>query len=140
MRFCLSFGRGEMYVCRYPKPVGVQALRGAIQVPTDSPHALRESVPRLLTEVLRANQVNYDQIISMFFTATPDLTSDFPAAAARVLPVGDIPLICAAEIAVPGALERVVRVMIHIETDKARSELKHIYLDGAEVLRNDIAQ
>lgn len=118
----------------------VRALRGAIQVSRDAPEALRDSVPKLLTEILRENQISFDDVISILFTATPDLISDFPAAAARMLPVGDIPLICAAEIAVPGALERVVRVLIHVNTEKARSELKHIYLDGAEVLRRDLAQ
>lgn len=109
-------------------------------MPSDSPEALRVSVPRLLTEIMTVNEISFEQVVSILFTSTPDLISDFPAAAARVLPVGDIPLICASEIAVPGALERVVRVLIHVETEKARSDLKHVYLDGAEVLRKDLAQ
>jgi chorismate mutase len=79
-------------------------------------------------------------VVSILFTSTPDLVSDFPAAAARTLPVGEIPLICAAEIQVPGALERIVRVMMYVETTKLRSQMKHVYLDGAEVLRRDLAQ
>jgi chorismate mutase len=109
-------------------------------VSADTPEALRYSVPRLLTEVMRENGIAFDNLISILFTATPDLVSDFPAAAARTLPVGDIPLICAAEIDVPGALPRVIRVMVHAEVPKERSQIKHVYLDGAEVLRKDLAQ
>jgi chorismate mutase len=118
----------------------MRAVRGAIQVPSDTPEALRVSVPRLLEEMLRVNVLSFEDVVSILFTSTPDLVSDFPAAAARTLPVGEIPLICAAEIQVPGALERIVRVMMYVETTKLRSQMKHVYLDGAEVLRRDLAQ
>ena len=76
----------------------------------------------------------------MLFTATPDLVSTFPAGAARALDIGDVPLICAQEIDVPGAMPRVVRVMAHVESDLPRSRVAHVYLRGAEVLRADLAQ
>lgn len=120
--------------------MSVRAFRGAIQVEADSPAALASAVPKLLASIFDANGISYGNLISILFTATPDLVSDFPAAAARSLPLGDVPLICAAEIAVPGALPRVVRVLIHAESALLRNEIKHIYLDGAEALRRDIAQ
>lgn len=120
--------------------MAMRAIRGAIQLSEDTPDALREAVPRLLMEMLQANSLDFEAVSSILFTSTPDLVSDFPAAAARTLPVGDIPLICAAEIAVPGALAMVVRVMMYVESSARRSEIKHIYLDGAEVLRKDLAQ
>lgn len=98
------------------------------------------AVPRLLTELFKVNELDFEDGVSILFTATSDLKSDFPATAARSLPIGDLPLICAAEIDVPGALPRVVRVLVHVETNKARSEIRHVYLDGAEVLRKDLAQ
>lgn len=118
----------------------IRAIRGAIQVRDQSPDALYEAVPKLLSEVFAANGLAFSEGISVLLTATPDLTSDFPAAAARTLPIGDLPLICAAEIDVPGALPRVIRVLVHVETSKSRSEIHHVYLDGAEVLRKDLAQ
>ena len=118
----------------------VRAFRGAIQVEADSPTALARAVPKLLSNIFHANGIEYGDLISILFTATPDLVSDFPAAAARSLPLGDVPLICASEIAVPGALPRVVRVLIHADSGLMRSQVKHIYLDGAETLRRDIAQ
>lgn len=125
---------------KYPRHMSIRAIRGAIQVREDSLAALQTAVPRLLTELFEVNEIAFSDAISILFTATPDLTADFPAAAARSLPIGDLPLICASEIDVEGALPRVVRVLVHVETDKPRSEIRHVYLDGAEVLRKDLAQ
>ena len=90
--------------------------------------------------MLARNDLSTDDLVSVIFTCTPDLVSDFPAAAARTLGLGDVPLLCAQEMAVPGALERVVRVMAHAETPRERSQIAHVYLRGAEVLRQDLAQ
>ena len=76
----------------------------------------------------------------MLFTATPDLTAEFPALAARKLGFEDVPLLCAAEIDVPGAMPRVVRLMMHVNTDRSRDQVQHVYLRGAGALRLDIAQ
>ncbi len=99
-----------------------------------------EATAELVSEVVRRNELSTDDVISVLFTATPDLTSEFPALAARELGFTDVPLMCATEIAVPRALPRVVRLMAHVETDKARDELQHVYLRGAQALRLDIAQ
>lgn len=101
---------------------------------------MAEAVPRLISAVLSQNAIDFDALISILFTATPDLVSDFPAAAARSLPLGDVPLICATEIAVANSLPRVIRILIHFETDLKRDHIKHVYLDGAEALRQDLAQ
>ena len=90
--------------------------------------------------MLDANRVDTSALISILFTCTPDLVSDFPAAAARELGLGDVPLMCATEIAVPGALPRVVRLMAHAELDVDRADVQHVYLHGATALRRDLAQ
>ena len=93
-----------------------------------------------MTEVLTRNELSTDDVISVVFTTTADLTAEFPALAARKLGFQDVPLLCAAEISVPGAMPRVVRLMMHIETDMPRSQVQHVYLRGAAALRLDIAQ
>ena len=120
--------------------MAVRAIRGATRLGADDPVEMSEAVVELVTAMLERNDVDRADLISALFTATPDLVSMFPAAAARGLGLGDVPLICAQEIDVAGALTRVVRVMAHIETERSRSELVHVYLRGAEVLRQDLAQ
>ncbi|RII18890.1 Chorismate mutase AroH [Streptomyces sp. YIM 130001] len=99
-----------------------------------------EQVAQLLTAVLERNELSHDDLISVWFTATPDLHSAFPAAAARGLGIVDVPLICAQELDIEDAMPRVVRVLAHIESDKPRSEITHVYLGAAAALRKDIAQ
>ncbi|MQA94940.1 MAG: chorismate mutase [Streptosporangiales bacterium] len=120
--------------------MAVQAIRGAVQVDADERELVLEATTELVNEVMTRNALDTDDVISVIFTATPDLTSEFPALAARKLGFTDVPLLCAAEIAVPGALPRVVRLMAHVETDRPRSEIQHVYLRGAQALRLDIAQ
>ncbi len=118
----------------------VRAIRGATQLRNDDPGEMAEVVTELLMEIFIKNSLEKDDLISIFFTATEDLISDFPAAAARKLDLGDIPLICAREIPVKNSLPRVVRVMVHAHSELSHSEIKHIYKRGADVLRRDIAQ
>jgi chorismate mutase len=118
----------------------VRAFRGATQLKRDDPQELKSAVTELLTELFEKNAIKKSELISIFFTATPDLVSDFPAAAARSLDLGDIPLMCAVEIAVEGSLPRVVRVMVHAHSQLPHAQARHLYLRGAEVLRRDIAQ
>ncbi|GII65718.1 chorismate mutase [Sphaerisporangium krabiense] len=118
----------------------VRAVRGAVQVEADTREAILAGVTELVTAVMERNALTTDDVISVIFTATPDLTSEFPALAARKLGFHDVPLICASEIDVPGALPRVVRLMAHIETARPRQEIQHVYLKGAAALRVDIAQ
>lgn len=120
--------------------MAVRAVRGAVQLDRDEAGHMNEKVAELLTAVLERNALTADDLISVWFTATPDLHSDFPAAAARKLGIVDVPLICAQELDVAGAMPRVVRVLAHIETDLARSEISHVYLGAAAALRKDIAQ
>lgn len=120
--------------------MSVKAIRGAIQVEANSIDAIRSGVVELLPEILRANALTTNEVISVLLTATPDLTAEFPAAFAREIGFENIPLICAVEIDKPSALPRVIRVMVHVETDKEREEIKHIYLRGAIALRKDLAQ
>jgi chorismate mutase len=120
--------------------VAVRAVRGAIQVDADDRDEILAGTTELIEEVLGRNQLSQDDLISVVFTATPDLTAEFPAYAARKLGFSDVPLLCATEIAVPGAMPRVLRLLAHIETDKARAELHHVYLRGAAALRRDLPQ
>lgn len=101
---------------------------------------MHEQVSELLTAVLERNDLVADDLISVWFTATPDLHSDFPAAAARGLGIVDVPLICAQELDITGAMPRVVRVLAHVETALPKSDINHVYLGAAAALRRDIAQ
>nr|WP_199293755.1 chorismate mutase [Streptomyces sp. SID8499] len=120
--------------------VAVRAVRGAVQLERDEAGHMSEQVEALLTAVLERNGLTADDLISIWFTATPDLHSDFPAAAARRLGILDVPLICAQELDIEGAMPRVVRVLAHIESDRPRAEIAHVYLGAAAALRKDIAQ
>ncbi|MEU1385752.1 chorismate mutase [Nonomuraea sp. NPDC048881] len=118
----------------------VRAIRGAIQVDADDRDSIIQGTTELVQAIMERNSLTTDDVISVLFTATPDLTSEFPALAARKLGFHDVPLICCTEIGVPGALPRVVRLMAHVETDRPRAEMQHVYLRGAVALRQDIAQ
>jgi chorismate mutase len=120
--------------------VAVRAIRGATQVAADDRDEVLGATRELVSTVLERNELDPADLISILFTATPDLVSEFPALAARELGLGDVPLMCATEIAVPHALPRVLRLMAHVETPKTRAEVQHVYLRGAVALRRDIAQ
>ena len=118
----------------------VRAVRGAIQIDADNRDAILAGAAELIVEILRRNELTSPDLISMVFTATPDLTAEFPAYAARQLGLVDVPLLCASEIAVPGAMPRVLRVLVHTETALDRSAIRHVYLGGAAALRTDLPQ
>ncbi|MDS1269312.1 chorismate mutase [Lipingzhangella sp. LS1_29] len=120
--------------------MAVRAIRGAVQVEADERELVLEATSELIATVLERNGLTSADVISILFTATPDLTSEFPALAARKLGLVDVPLMCAVEIDVAGALPRVVRLMAHVETERPRDGLAHVYLRGAQALRLDIAQ
>jgi len=120
--------------------VTVRAIRGAIQVDADDRDAILESTAELVTAVMSRNDLTPDDVISVLFTVTPDLTAEFPALAARKLGFHAVPLMCSTEIPVPGAMPRVVRLMAHVDTDLTRAQIQHVYLRGAVALRQDIAQ
>ena len=121
-------------------PPAVRALRGATTVDADTEEQVHERVQALITEMLARNDVGKDDIISIFFTATDDVRSVFPAAAARAMGLGDVPLLCARELDVKGGTPFVIRVLMHLSTDKARGELHHVYLEGARTLRDDLPE
>ena len=118
----------------------VWALRGAISLDEDSPEEIDVQVRRLLGEMLARNDVDHDDIISVWFTATGDVCSAFPAAAARAMGLGDVPLLCAREMDVPGGMAQVVRVLMHVHTERPRAALRHVYLDRARSLRDDLPE
>jgi chorismate mutase len=118
--------------------VAVRAVRGATQLEVDEREHLLERVAELITAVLEGNDLSTDDLISVLFTVTPDLSSEFPAVAGRQVGLVDVPLICAQEIDVPGALPRVVRMMLHTETPRSREQVQHVYLHGAVALRPDL--
>jgi chorismate mutase len=120
--------------------VAVRAIRGAVQIEANERAAILEGTTELVTEVMTRNDLAPGDVISVLFTTTPDLTAEFPALAARKLGFQDVPLLCASEIDVPGAMPRVVRLMMHVETALPRREITHVYLRGASALRLDIAQ
>ena len=121
-------------------PSAVRALRGATTVDADTPEQLHERVQALLQRMLERNGVDKDDCISILFTATDDIHSMFPAQAAREIGFGDVPLICARELDIENATSMCVRIMMHINTDKARNELHHVYLEGAKGLRDDLPE
>lgn len=116
----------------------MRGIRGAVCLTADDAVQMREAVGELLTAMLERNELTTMQVVSVIFTSTPDLTCAFPAAGAREVGFGDIPLLCAQEINVAGSLERVVRILMHVESDAPRSSVQHVYLRGAEVLRMDL--
>jgi chorismate mutase len=97
-----------------------------------------EATAELVRAVLDRNDLTPADLISVIFTATPDLTAEFPAYAARAIGITDVPFLCATEIDVPGAMPRVVRLLAHVESPRSREEIRHVYLRGAAALRTDL--
>ncbi|CAN5191742.1 chorismate mutase [soil metagenome] len=120
--------------------MAVRAIRGAIQLERDEEDHLLRSTAELLSKALHANEIDTDALISVMFTATPDITSQFPALAARELGLGDVPLMCAVEMNVKGSMPLVIRLMALVETETPRKYIQHSYLRGAVALRLDLAQ
>jgi chorismate mutase len=115
-------------------------IRGATCLTADDAGEMGEAVGELLTAMLERNGLSSADLVSIILTGTPDLTSAFPAAGARAIGLVDVPLLCAQEMDVTGALARVVRVLMHAESDRERAAIQHVYLRGAEVLRQDLVQ
>jgi len=118
----------------------LRAIRGAITVDRDAPELVYAATRELLSEIIARNGVDLDHIISVIFTVTPDLTSAFPAMAARSMGWLDVPLLCTMEIPVPGAMAHCIRVLLHVESDRQRSAIQHVYLGEAQSLRPDISE
>jgi chorismate mutase len=120
--------------------MAVRAVRGAIQIDANERDDILKGTAELVTEVLQRNNIEPEDLISIVFTATPDLNAEFPAYAARQMGLTDVPLLCTTEIAVPGSMPRVLRLMAHVETPLTRADIRHVYLRGASALRTDLPQ
>ena len=120
--------------------MALRAIRGAIQVPANTAGDIASGVQELIAAILKANELIPSDVISVFFTSTVDLDAAFPAAACREMGFSNVPLIGSVEVAVPGALDKTVRAMLHVETGRTPEQITHVYLHGAASLRRDIAQ
>ena len=116
----------------------LRALRGATTVEVDEVEHLTTRMVELFEELFARNEIGHDDLVSIIFTATDDIRCTFPATAARTFGLGDVPLICARELDVEGATPLCVRVMLHLESDRPRDQLHHVYQHGAANLRDDL--
>ncbi len=117
----------------------MRALRGAITVEGNDRDAIVAGTGELLETMIARNGVDGDDLVSMIFTATPDLDAEFPAIAARRLGLAHVPLLCSVELDVKGAMPRCVRVLMHLYTERGPDELQHVYLRDARELRTDLS-
>jgi chorismate mutase len=117
----------------------VRGIRGATTVPANTREDILRAADELLTAIVTANDIRQDHVASIVFTTTPDLNAEFPAVAAREAGWTDVALECVHEMNVPGSLARCLRILMHVNTDRSLSEIKHVYLHGARVLRRDLA-
>ena len=120
--------------------MAVRAVRGATQLEDDVREHMLDRVAEMVTDVMTANGLEVDDFISIIFTATADLVSEFPAYAARGLGFSDVPLICARELEIEGSMPRVVRMLAHVESDLPKADVTHVYLHGAANLRRDLTR
>lgn len=117
--------------------MAVRGIRGATVVAKDEREAVLAATRELLESIVRANGLAVRDVASVIFTVTPDIRSEYPARAARELGWHDVALLGAVEMDVPGGLARCIRVLLHVNTDLAPAQLKHIYLREARTLRTD---
>ncbi len=116
----------------------MRALRGATTVESDTEYAITAGVQELIGQMLDRNGVAVDDLISIVFTATDDLTAIFPATPARRMGLGSVPLLSARELSVPHGTPRCIRVLMHLTTERSSAELRHVYLEGARGLNDDL--
>lgn len=117
------------------KPIVCRGIRGATTAAANTAEDILEATQELVTVLIALNEIDSDDIVSAIFTTSPDLTAMFPALAARTFGWTEVPMMCSHEMAVPGALEKAVRVLVTINTTKTPSEVRHVYLKGAKQLR-----
>ena len=113
----------------------VRGIRGATTVASNDRDRILAGTRELLEHIVRVNTVDSADVASAWFTVTPDLDAEFPAFAAREIGWTEVPLICGREIPVSGALAKCIRVLIHWNTERAQSEIRHVFLHGARALR-----
>ncbi len=117
--------------------IACRGVRGATTVEENSREAIIAGTRELLVALIEANAIRSTDVASAIFTTTADLTAEFPAVAARQLGWDDVALLCSHEMAVPGALPRCIRILIHWNTERRADEIVHVYVKGAENLRPD---
>jgi chorismate mutase len=122
--------------------VRLAALRGAITLDADTREQVLSRTAELLRALLERNAITTDDVVSLLFTATGDIRSEFPATAVRAAGISDVPMLCARELEITGGsgIPLCVRVMAHVTVDRPRSELRHVYLRGARQLRSDLPE
>ncbi len=118
----------------------VRAIRGATTVDTDTPEQIKSRVLTLMTALMEHNCLVADDVVSMFVTATADITSFHPATAARAYGLPDVAILGAQELGITDSLARCVRILLHVETERRRDQLEHVFLEGAVVLRPDLVK
>lgn len=120
--------------------MSVRGIRGAITVEKNCSQEILSATRELLSQIIQKNSLtDFSDVVSAIFTLTPDLNACFPAEAARELGMSQVPLLCASEIAVPTGMQRVIRILLHVNTERPQAAMEHIYLGGAKGLRKDIA-
>ena len=118
----------------------LRGVRGATVSVDNTKEAIIESTKELLTVIINQNNIQIEDISSIFFSLTKDLDAEFPAVAARQLGLSNTPLLCLNEIDVPGSLQKCVRILCHVNTETPQSEIKHVYLKEAQSLRPDTVE
>ena len=113
----------------------IRGIRGAITANKNTADEILNATTILLKKMVQANKIKTEDIASTFFSTTTDLNAEFPAKAARRMGWEGVPLLCAQEIEVPKSMSKCIRILIHLNTDKKQSEIKHIYLRKAINLR-----
>ena len=116
----------------------IRGIRGATIADDNTQQAILEATVELLTVMVESNEVDVDDIAAAYFTTTQDLNAEFPAAAARQLGWQYVALLCAHEMKVPNAMQRVIRVMLLVNTDREASEIEFQYLRGTDALRKRV--
>jgi chorismate mutase len=130
----------DMSTSQHGDNVRLCAIRGATSVERDEPAEIIAATTALLEEMMGRNDIAPSELVSLIFTATPDLVAEFPAVAARRLGLSGVALMCAAEIPVPGATPRCVRVLAHCYSKRSLDQLRHVYLGAAKQLRADLPE
>lgn len=120
-------------------PTVCRGIRGATTTPTNTAEEILEVTAELLAALIHLNEIAWEDVASAIFTTTPDVTATFPAIAAREYGWTEVPLLCAHEMSVPGALAGVVRILLHVNTTRSAREIRHVYLKGARELRPEWA-
>ncbi|MCL6446130.1 MAG: chorismate mutase [Alicyclobacillus sp.] len=119
----------------------VRGIRGAVTAADNTPEAIFEAAKTLMERLVAENDLDIDDVASVILTMSPDLNADFPAKAVRSLPGWQwVPLMCATELNVPHGLNRCIRMLVHVNTEKSQRELVHVYLGDAIQLRPDIGK